>query len=474
MIVLAKFISIPKNYIYVICGVLFIACFLCSCGRELHTNPAFHHGHGNHGKMLAFPEALGFGAYATGGRNGTVYQVTTLADSGKGSFRDAVSKPNRIIVFDVGGYIKLSSTIHVSSNITIAGQSAPGGGIGFEGGEISFANNHNIICRFIRIRPGMETSNTRTDDCLSFYQASDIIIDHVSLEFGPWNNIDGVSEDWQNHPVDSITVQNSIIADPIGQQFGAHTESINGTWSWFDNLFANSHNRNPLAKINTVYIHNILYNYQAGYTTHTSGHFKHDIVNNYFIFGPATHGNTWFQIDKNQSIYYSGNREDDNKDGNLSGSKTTPYWYQGPGTVLKSPWSPWTNKVIPYSAQRAYQKVTKQSGALPRDQVDALVISQVETLGEGPVGTGVGTAGPDGGLYTSQAQTGLPNDGYGIIKGGTPKSDKDGDGMSDRWERINNSNPDSANAMEMEDDGYTLIEHYLHWRAKQLVKQGKG
>jgi hypothetical protein len=95
--------------------------------------------------QLAFPGAEGFGRYAVGGRQGEVYKVTNLkyaddsfpvymkclmksnSDSGTGSLRDAVSKPNRIVVFDVGGVIKISERIVVSKNIYIAGQTAPGG-----------------------------------------------------------------------------------------------------------------------------------------------------------------------------------------------------------------------------------------------------------------------------------------------------------------------------------------------------------
>ena len=415
---------------------------------------------------LAFPEAEGFGRHATGGRAGKVYHVTNLNDSGPGSFRDAVSASDRIVVFDVGGYVVLKTAVSAKSNLTIAGQTAPGGGIGFQGGEISFANSSNIIVRHVRIRPGADTASNE-DDALSLYLAKNVLVDHASLEFAPWNNIDGVSDDWQAHPVTDITFQDSLIADPTGQQFGAHTESVSSQWSWYRNVFANSHNRNPLAKVNNVFVNNVLYNCSAGYTTHTSTNFTHDIVNNYFVFGPASTGtdNTWYQLDKNQSIYFAGNLKDSNLNGVLDGAETTPYWYQGAGTILSAAWSTMLAETT-LSAPSAYRVAVSRAGALPRDAMDALIVSQVRTLGKGTTGTSANTVGPDGALYTTQTQTGLSNDGYGEIASGTPPLDTDQDGMPDFWEQLSGSNPALDDAMQKASDGYALIEHYLNWLAE--------
>jgi hypothetical protein len=424
---------------------------------------------------LAFPGAEGFGKKTTGGRNGVVYHVTNLDDSGAGSFRDAVSSSNRIVVFDVGGYVQLATAVSARSNLTIAGQTAPGGGIGFRGGEISFASQSNVILRFVRVRPGSETASTE-DDALSLYRAHGVMIDHASFEFAPWNDIDGVSDDWQNYPVTDISIQDSLIADPTGQQFGAHTESVSSQWAWYRNIFASSHNRNPLAKVNNVFVNNVLYNDSAGYTTHTSTTFTHDILNNYFIFGPASTGtdNSWFQVDKNQSIYAAGNLKDTNLNGVLDGAVTTPYWYQGTGTVLSAPWSSETTAMPPLDAASGARVAISQAGALPRDPVDALIISQVMTLGQGTTGTGANTVGPDSGLYTSQTQTGLPNNGYGSIASGTKPTDTDNDGMPDSWESATGSNPNADDAMTKAADGYALIEHYLNWLAAPHATAAAG
>lgn len=398
---------------------------------------------------LAFPEALGFGANATGGREGTVYHVTNLEDSGAGSFRDAVSQPNRIVVFDVGGYITLKTAVQIQSNITIAGQTAPGEGIGIRGGKISTGKQKNIIIRYLRIRPGSGTASKK-DDGLNLYDSQNIIVDHTSVEFAPWNNFGGSSDNWQVYPVTDITIQNCLIANPINQQFGAHIESVNGYWSWYYNAFINTHNRNPMSKVNDVFVNNVYYNFEAGYTTHTSTNFKHDIVNNYFVYGPKGK-NPWFQIDKNQSIYAAGNMIDNNRDGVLNGTSTSIYWYQGEGTVLNSPWSEQTTSNPLLSAATAWRYVNSQSGALPYDDIDSLIWYQAGTLG---------TAGQ---LYTSETQTGLSDNGWGEILSGEKPLDSDGDGIPDFFEEAMGYDATADDAMQKGEDGYAYIEKYINW-----------
>ena len=97
----------------------------------------------------AFPGAAGFGADAIGGRGGGVVAVTNLADydpykgNGEreipGSLRAAIRRPPlasllyldpRTIVFRTAGTVALKRYLQVTDPyVTIAGQTAPGGGI---------------------------------------------------------------------------------------------------------------------------------------------------------------------------------------------------------------------------------------------------------------------------------------------------------------------------------------------------------
>jgi len=400
----------------------------------------------------AFPGALGFGANAWGARfGGTVYHVTNTNDSGAGSFRDAVSEGNRFVVFDVGGTITLASAVSCSSSLTIAGQTAPGG-IAIIGHEVSFSVQSNCIVRYLRIRPGSIASST--EDGINMGDATNMIFDHVSVEFAPYNSIDAHG----NYTCgNQITIQNSILADPIGQQFNAHTEASNNTFSWFYNIFSSGHDRNPLAKVNTIFINNIVNNFQAGYTVaDTGGNFSHDIINNYFIMGPGTTDNgndAFFQFDSNQSVYASGNLENTSLNGTLGGGSIAP----GGVTVLNSPWSSLTPNIPKFSTFTAYRYVVSMAGALPQDRVDQNVLGDVTSLG---------TAGAGGGLWTTQTATGLGNDGYGVIIPGTLPVDTDDDGMADYWKMALGLNlTNGADALTAGAGGYTHLENYLNWLA---------
>src|SRR5262245_51839144 len=96
------------------------AVVLAACVAQAADAPA---------KIPAFPGAEGAGAFAAGGRGGSVFIVTNVNTSGPGSLADAVSKPNRIVVFAVSGTIDLSPKTGKSGkliveqpHITIAGQ----------------------------------------------------------------------------------------------------------------------------------------------------------------------------------------------------------------------------------------------------------------------------------------------------------------------------------------------------------------
>lgn len=198
---------------------------------------------------IAFTGALGFGAVSTGGTGGTTYHVTSLADSGTGSFRDAVSASNRIIVFDVSGYIVLSSPVTLSSHLTINGDTAPSPGIGIMAGEVSASGKNNIIIRHLRMRQGNLDPDTGKS-VFNMGTASNVILDHCSFAYGQWDSVDAVG-------AVNITVSNSIIAFPIGQQFGAHVEV--GPATFYGNLWVSAHNRQPLSKANSQYVNNIVY-----------------------------------------------------------------------------------------------------------------------------------------------------------------------------------------------------------------------
>ena len=150
--------------------------------------------------MKAFPGAEGFGTDTSGGRGGQVCAVTNLNDSGAGSLRACVEMPGpRFVVFRTGGTILLQDRIAVTQPfITIAGQTAPGGGItlrmapatGSDKGTMLVAT-HDVVIRYMRFRPGDGGAAGDSDDAMMIYEPGvhDVVVDHCSFSWAVDENV---------------------------------------------------------------------------------------------------------------------------------------------------------------------------------------------------------------------------------------------------------------------------------------------
>jgi autotransporter-associated beta strand protein len=392
------------------------------------------------GQLRAFPEAEGFGAYATGGRGGTVYHVTTLNDSGAGSFRDAVSSGNRIVVFDVGGWIELASPVSVQSNITIAGQTAPGQGIGLKNYGISFSNRDNVIARHLRVRQGPYVDSVGRD-AVGATNASNVIFDHMSVSWGRDENFSITNSS-------DVTIQNSIIAE------GLLNHSMGGLIEWNEgisihhSLYISNNDRNPKTKGILDFVNNVVFDWGAfAYVAGDSAGLSYgNVVNNYFIAGPSSSElhDPISRGNRNYSIYLDGNHYDGNLNDQHDGLLFTPADVDDVLTYVPERFD--YPLISTDSAERAYEKVLNNVGAsLSRDSVDARLVNGVVTR------TGM--------LISDPAVVG----GWGTLAGGAAPTDTDQDGMPDDWETDHGLNP--ANASDRNNlnlFGYTRIEEYLN------------
>ena len=254
-------------------------------------------------EIPAFPGAEGGGAYSFGGRGGKVITVTSLADSGPGSLRDACEQGGaRIIVFNVAGIIHLKSPLIIRAPyITIAGQTAPGDGVCIAG-ETIWANTHDVVVRHMRFRRG-ETWVGRRDDSFGGNPVGNIMIDHCSTSWGLDENIsfyrhmfnpeDG-SKDLKL-PTVNVTIQNTISSqalDTYNHSFGSTLGGENCTF--MRNLWANNAGRNPSIGWNGVFnfVNNVIYNWVHRSVDGGDYTALYNIINNYYKPGPLTPKNT--------------------------------------------------------------------------------------------------------------------------------------------------------------------------------------
>ena len=402
-----------------------------------------------HAQQLAFPDARGWGRFAKGGRGGSVYHVTNLNDSGSGSLRDAVSQPNRIVVFDVSGVIKINSRMVFAKNLYVAGQTAPGEGVVVYGDGVSFSGADNIIVRYMKFRMGKGGSSGK--DAAGVANGTNMIFDHCSVA---WGLDETFSINWDNKgsaPAD-ITISNCV----IGQ--GLLTHSAGGLIqadriSLYRNFYCDNDTRNNKIKGTNQYVNCLVYNWRSGCYLmggESEGTSYANATNNLFINGPAGGGNAMTGANANYHIYAADNWQDRNANGRFDPYEIPRSEYSGGPTFQSKPYD--YPELPAWQARQLIDSLLPEVGAsLPyRDLADWYMVHQVRSFGT------------EGGIISSESQLpiGAPT-AWKLAKFDKAK-DSDGDGMPDAWETDNGLNPQKDDAMAIAANGYANIENYIN------------
>lgn len=315
--------------------------------------------------LPAFPGADGYAKYVSGGRGGKVYYVTRNDDCPdnalvEGTLRWALNSGDdspRTVLFATNGTIYLTSRLKLAhNNVSILGQSAPGGGICLAGYPLNISKN-NVIVRYIRFRAGDVPNQSLTG--LSMENCQNVILDHCSLT---WS----MEECLTAYDSKYTTVQWCIIGEGLyssknakgarayATQWGGEHSTMHHT------LITNSHSRSPrfngvrvyenqnTAKghdyqVDSEFANNVIYNwstYNAIYGGEMSGRFNDQynrvyLIGNYYRPGPSTKKGT---TSKRYWVAASAGE-------NSTGSITAPgQWYlSGNKFELSSKWAPTTN-----------------------------------------------------------------------------------------------------------------------------------
>lgn len=412
----------------------------------------------------AFPGAEGAGAMSIGGRGGRVIRVTNLNDSGPGSLRAAVEASGpRTVIFDIGGTIRLAKPLVVrNGRITIAGQTAPGGGITLRDQSLRVAAD-DVVIRFIRSRLGNESGVEA--DSIWVSSGRRVILDHVSAS---WSTDEALSvSSTYKRPQDDlrdVTVQWSIISESLCRRRGSEERHCYGSLvsgsrgaqiSFVQNLWAHHLGRMPRPNNylsmaqdpqggSLEFRSNVFYNWgarHAGYNSGPASRISYSFVDNSYLRGPDSRGDVLFdERNPNASAAFEGNTLDgaapDNWKHVEGGGK--PGYRLGQARLFHS--------VRRKPAKRAFEEVLALAGAsLSRDPVDRRVVESVRDR--------------TGRLLDSQAEVG----GWPLLAHGRPWIDSDRDGIPDDWERVRGLDArDPRDGNRIGPNGYTWLEEWLN------------
>ena len=420
-------------------------------------------------QIPAFPGAEGFGSATPGGRGGRVIYVTTLNPSGPGSISEAVgSSGPRIVVFKVGGTIEFNppATLTISNPfITIAGQTAPGGGITLKSCNLVLGT-HDIILRGIRSRlgdaPGGILGGRR--DPIRVGSESDgevynVIIDHCSMSWSVDEGTEVIGGSTHH-----VTVQYCYVGESLDCSIhvkGCHSKGLSahntggGNVSFHHNIIAHSRDRNPqmLASSNIECVNNVVYNYEFGGRYGNGA--QVNFVGNRYIPGPDTPPNRYglvHLIDDATSttrVYVRGNI------GNGRPTNTGNEWLIARDAATFRSMAPlFTENVSAEDVDEMWPSILDRAGCMPHDPVDERIKSDILN------GTG--------GWIDSQNELG----GWPALDPGPAPLDSDNDGMPNSWETAAGLNPSdpSDGSGDLDGNGYTNVEDYING----IIMQGGG
>ena len=451
-------------------------------------------------KAIAFPGAEGFGRYATGGRGGKVYHVTTLQDGmQEGTLRHAVMQEGpRTVVFDVAGTIFLEKELRIThSDLTLAGQSAPGQGVCIADYPVVLKAD-NLIIRYLHFRVGNRHGGE--PDGLGGTENKNVIIDHCSIS---WS----VDECCTLYGGENLTVQWCMVTESLrtaGHGKGRHGYGAifgGARASYHHNLLAHHESRVPRLgpRVSTQereYVdmrNNVMYNW-AGNGCYGGEGMKVNIVNNYYKPGPASKERNyfidayWYNSSSNVGsayprLYMSGNYHAGGYASAINGDNWLGVYYHPQGDDpsktagrLSAPLSVRAGDTqvchtTTHSAADAFDAVLKYAGAsLSRDAVDKRAESDARS-GEATFPNGGN--GSTGGIIDTQSAVGgwpeLTATDEEIRRAAT---DTDGDGIPDYYETLLGLDPNDAsdaNATTLDPQGiYPNIEVYFHFLVREI------
>lgn len=226
----------------------------------------------------------------------------------------------RIIVFYVSGTIRLTSAIELikeNSNFTVAGQTAPQGGITISGHLIQIGGGYNraaqpcdnIIFRYIRFRNGRYNgqSDVREHNGVLSTGSNGLVFDHCSFSFCDDQALalGGDFGDFKN-----VTIQNCIFSENATQVIIA----LNGAYPEKDitvinNAFIDTSQRTPNIGGDGQYdvINNYYFNWVNRLTNINAGSPEVNYIGNYLKEGTYTTSGSGNKYQNGSATIYTAN-----------------------------------------------------------------------------------------------------------------------------------------------------------------------